>query len=103
MLVLASALMFTMGCDDRSGLSGRYAAHNDKGRISPPVTLELKPNGEGTWATEEDNISFKWQIKGEEIWLLTKSGGVIVGKIGDDTINVSLPGVAPYHFKKVKR
>jgi len=102
-LVLAAALMFAMSCDDRGGLSGKYVAHDEKDQISPTVTIELKANGGGVWATEEDNILFRWEIKGKEIWLLTKSGGVIVGKIVNDTIDVSLPGVAPYHFKRVRR
>jgi len=101
-LVLASALIFTISCEDRGSLSGKYVAHSKKDQILPAVSLELKGNGEGTWATEEDNVSFKWEVRGSEIWLLTKSGGVIVGKIVDSTIEVSLPGLNVYYFRKVK-
>ena len=60
------------------------------------------PNGQGSWSIEEDNVSFKWEIRENEIWLHTKSGGVIVGKIVGETIEINLPAAGEYYFKKVK-
>ncbi len=60
-------------------------------------------NGQGSWSIEEDNASFKWEIRENEIWLHTKSGGLIVGRIVGEAIVINLPGVGEYYFKKVKR
>jgi len=103
LMVLVFSLLFAMSCEDRGSLSGRYVADIDKNQISPTISLELMANGQGSWSTEEDNISFKWEIREGEIWLHTKSGGVIVGKIVGETIEINLPGISEYYFKKVKR
>jgi hypothetical protein len=102
-MVLAFSLPLTTGCEERGRLSGRYVADIDENRLSPTISLELMDNGQGSWSTEEDNVSFKWEIRENEIWLHTKSGGVIVGKIVGETIEINLPGVGEYYFEKVKR
>ena len=102
MMVLVFSLLLAMSCQDRGRLSGRYAADVGKNRISPTISLELMPNGQGSWSIEEDNVSFKWEIRENEIWLHTKSGGVIVGKIVGETIEINLPAAGEYYFKKVK-
>ena len=103
LMVLAFSLPLTTGCEERGRLSGRYVADIDENRLSPTISLELMDNGQGSWSTEEDSVSFKWEIRESEIWLHTKSGGVIVGKIVGETIEINLPGVGEYYFEKVKR
>jgi hypothetical protein len=98
---LIFSLILTFSCSkDRNRLAGRYVAEDNKGKQLQTVLLELKSNGEGSWATEEDNISFRWEIKGEEILVHTKSGGVIIGNIVGETIKINLPGVSMHSFKK---
>ncbi len=94
-------LFLMVSCDNREKLVGKYQAENNKNRQSLTIFLELKANGRGSWAIEEDNVSFKWEIKEKEIWLHTQLGGVIVGKISGDAIEVHLPEVGVYYFKKV--
>lgn len=103
LMVLVFSLLFAMSCEDRESLSGRYVADMEKNPTSPTISLELMANGQGSWSTEEDNISFKWEIREGEIWLHTKSGGVIVGKIVGETIEIIVPGVGEYYFKKLSR
>jgi len=103
MMVLVFSLLLAMSCQDKGRLSGRYAAGGDENQDSLTISLELMANGQGSWSIEEDNVSFKWEIRENEIWLHTKSGGVIVGKIVGETIEINLPAAGEYYFKKVKR
>ena len=64
------------------------------------AALELKGDDNGLWTTNEKEVPFRWSIKGKEIRLHTKEGGVIIGKISDDTITVTLPGDKVMTFKK---
>jgi len=96
-------LVLMVSCEGRDKFVGKYQAYTNKNRQSLTIFLELMANGQGSWSIEEDNASFKWEIREKEIWLHTKSGGVIVGKINGETIEIHLPGVGEYYFKKVKR
>jgi hypothetical protein len=100
--VLALSLMLTVSCKDSGVLVGKYLAENERDQRSSAVLLELGTNGEGSWAIEEDNAFFKWEVRTNEVWLHTDSGGVIVGRIVGDTIEISLPGVGDNSFRKVK-
>ncbi len=92
-----------VSCEDRGKLVGKYQADTNKNRPSQTISLELSANGQGSWSIEEDNASFKWEIREDAIWLHTRSGGVIVGEISGETIQINLPGAGQYYFKKVKR
>lgn len=89
------------GCGKTKDFSGQYEAHNpDRGK--PPVILELKPDGKGVWAFDDNEVSFKWEVRGKEIWLHTKAGGVIVGNMKGKSIWIQLPGVGEFRFMRVK-
>ena len=96
-------LVLMVSCEGRGKLVGKYRADTNENRQSVTIFLELLANGQGSWSIEEDNASFKWEIREDAIWLHTRSGGVIVGKIVGETIEIHLPGVGEYYFKKVKR
>jgi hypothetical protein len=64
------------------------------------TTLELKDDDNGVWTTNEKEVPFRWSVKGKGIRLHTKEGGIITGKIADDTITVTLPGDKVMTFKK---
>ena len=64
--------------------------------------LELMEKGIAVWRVSEDEVSFRWDIKDSEIWLSSKSGGIIIGKILGDTIEITLPGTNKMSFKKAK-
>jgi hypothetical protein len=102
-MVLVFSLLLTLSCEDKASLAGRYVASGYKNQDSPTISLELKADGKGSWSIEEDNVSFKWELKQTEIWLHTESGGIIRGKITGEIIEINLPGVGEYYFEKVKR
>jgi hypothetical protein len=64
--------------------------------------IELKKNGVGVWRVLDDEASFRWDAKDNEIRLHTKTGGVIIGKIQGDTLEIALPGRSVRYFKRVK-
>jgi hypothetical protein len=98
--VLLLSVLLTAGCTkERQGFAGEYLSEEDENG-APAVTLELGENGTGSWATDEDNVSFKWEVRGKEIWLHTRSGGVITGKITGDAIEIRLPGGDVHHFAR---
>ncbi len=99
---LLLCLISTVSCEDRDRLAGKYLAESTNNLSAPTVFLELGANGKGSWAVEDDIVSFEWEIRAEEIWLHTKSGGVIVGKLVGDTIQIELPGIHDHRFKKVE-
>jgi len=64
--------------------------------------IELMEKGLAVWRVPDDEVAFRWDIKDSEIWLRNKSGGIIIGKIQDDTIEMELPGMkTACNFKKV--
>jgi hypothetical protein len=75
---------------DDSALPGRYAGATPEG----PVSLELKDNGKGTWSTPDEDIAVAWELRSGEVWLHTKSGGVVVCAVQPDrTLSAKVPGV----------
>jgi len=43
-----------------------------------------------------------WYIRHGELRINTRTGGVIVGKIGKDTVQISLPSFGPLTFRKTQ-
>ena len=65
------------------------------------VLVELKEGGEGTrWAHGEE-VNFEWQVKGKEIRIHTRAGGIIVAKMRNNVLEVSLPGPRIVYLKKI--
>lgn len=79
-----------------------YKAQGEESTKDSEIYIELKEDGEGAWRVLDDEVSFTWYLKGDELRLNTKLGGVIVGKIQDDTIEITLPGARTMSFKKTK-
>ena len=106
-LIVTILILFLLSCgacsQDTSRVTGKYMAQTGEGDQAMTVFLELGENGTGSWATEEDNVKFKWQIRGEEILFHTQSGGVIAGNIGKEAIEIYLPGAGIHSFRKIKR
>lgn len=95
------SLFFMVGCERRSEVAGKYVTEERKNGPSLNIRIDLDASGHGSWTSGEENTAFRWEDRGEEIWLHTKEGGLIVGKLKGDRIEVSLPGVAIQHFRKV--
>lgn len=106
-MIITVLILFLLSCGscskDESGVTGKYMAQTGEGEQSMTVLLELGEDGTGSWATEEDHVKFKWEIRGEEILFHTRSGGVIAGKIGEEAIDIYLSGVGFHSFRKIRR
>lgn len=85
LLVLALA-----ACGHDPSLPGSYAGSTPEG----PVTLELKDGGKGAWSTPGEDIAVTWERRGDEVWLHTRSGGVVICALRPDGgLEAEVPGV----------
>ncbi len=90
-------LLFSFSCGSKARYAGLYKAQESESYI------ELKENGEGVWRVKDNEDSFSWYVKGDEIRLNTKAGGIIVANIQeDDTLEVTLPGGRKMSFKRIE-
>jgi hypothetical protein len=100
-LVLSLIFILIAACA-KDEFAGSYRAEekDSSGRVVETI-IELKPNGEGAWKSDSEEISFAWYIKGGELRINTKEGGVIVGGLEKDTIQMTLPG-KKMTFRKIR-
>ena len=102
LLTLTLLILLSLGisCQPGRDLAGKYKAMDPRGG-GKAVLLELKSDGKGSWKMGHEDFSFTWEDRGDEVWLHSKSGGVIAGNIGKDhSIHVSLPEVGSFRFEK---
>ena len=90
------------GCGPSSAHVGTYIAEIKASPHHHEATLELKETGVGVWRVGDDEVTFSLYVKGNELRLNTKNGGVIVGSLDKGVIHVTLPGSQELFFKKVK-
>jgi hypothetical protein len=90
------------GCGPSTAQVGTYTAEIKDSPRHNETTLELKETGVGVWRVGDDEVTFSWYVKGNELRLNTRNGGVIVGSLVKGVIHVSLPGSQELFFKKVK-
>ena len=101
--ILALILLSLWGCSEGDGLEGRYRAEIQDKTQPQVVTLELGKTGQGTWKTGGEQVSFKWEARGTEVRLHTQEGGVLAGRVGNNTIDLQLPGMPSLTFNKMVR
>jgi len=83
--------------------TGTYLLQGADKKESSEIYIQLRENGIGTWNTPNDEVSFRWDVKNNEIRLHTKSGGVLVGKIQENTIEIVFPGSKIRRFNKQEK
>ena len=52
------------------------------------------------WVSGDEEVEFKWKAIDGELRLNTKGGGVLVGRVKGDLIELKLPGAKVMAFKK---
>lgn len=98
-VALAILLLAVLGCTQAPDWPGTYHAKNG----DTSVELTLGDDGKGVWSTEDDDVALTWEVKKGEVWLHTKSGGVLPGSVvGDGMLQVELPGVGRMTFTKIR-
>ncbi|NJB66378.1 hypothetical protein GGQ74_000018 [Desulfobaculum xiamenense] len=93
--LIACLCIVAVGCFDASSVEGEYRAAGDDGE----VRLVLEPGGRGTWSTSDVDVFFVWDRRGDQIWLHTRGGGVLVGRLGaSGGIAVDMPDAGRLEF-----
>ncbi|MDA8307529.1 MAG: hypothetical protein M0Z81_11955 [Deltaproteobacteria bacterium] len=91
------------GCGSGAkGLVGSYKAETSAPSPHGSVSMELKETGAGVWMVGDNEITFSWHVKGDQLRLYTKNGGIITGELKGGVIQISLPGLNKLSFKKTK-
>ncbi|NLI81554.1 MAG: hypothetical protein GX443_07680 [Deltaproteobacteria bacterium] len=99
--ILYTGLILMIACGPREDYLGTYKAMvQDPPRAAESV-IELRADGNGIWRVGDEEASFSWYVKGKELRVNTKDGGVVAGTIRNDTIHISLDGTAAITFKKI--
>jgi hypothetical protein len=109
MICLFMLLAFLLSCDSKDKYVGVYQAQATSPAKQGVTILELKANGDGLWRVSSRKatatfveVPFTWYIKRGDLRVHTRTGGVIVGKIDKDTIQITLPGSRALTFKKTQ-
>jgi hypothetical protein len=95
-------LILVTACGSKAEVAGTYQTEGKNLPGEAATVLELKANGDGAWKSSGEEIPFSWYIKGAELRINTKGGGVIVGDMERDTIHLTLPGSKPMTFRKIR-
>ena len=101
-LVLFLILALVAACGSRDQFIGTYRAEGKDLAKEAETTLELKANGDGAWKSSGEEIPFSWHIKGGELRINTKGGGVLVGGLEKDAIHLTLPGNRKMTFRRIR-
>lgn len=94
-------LMGGWGCNSKDRYIGTYQSVKSGPEAKSATVIELNQNGEGLWKRLDEEVPFSWYIKGEEIRINTKDGGIMVGKLKKNEIIMILPGEEEMTFKKI--
>jgi hypothetical protein len=102
--LIVLCLLLLLSCQGKERYGGVYKAVPN-GTVKEEIILELKANGEGSWrmgSKDSSEIPVVWYLKHGQLRVDTKEGGVIVGKIENDSIQMTLPGFGPLTFRKTE-
>lgn len=103
-IFITLSLVVTLSCNrELQQYTGTYLLQGADKKESSETYIELRENGIGIWNTPDDEVSFRWDVKNNEIRLHTKSGGVLVGKIQEGIIEIVFPGSKIRRFNKQEK
>ena len=100
-IVVSLFLLCCFSCDSKDNYIGKYVSVDKSEPAEKKNIIELMESGEGLWQCCDGDVSFTWYIKGKELRIYTKEGGVMTGKLGKDKVFISLPGDKKLLFRKV--
>lgn len=92
-VLLVGTIMVTtlLGCGPGERYAGLYLSSAEGSSPQGEIAIELKENGEGIWRTGDHEVTLRWSARGKEVRLHTKEGGIIMGKMKGDTLELTLP------------
>jgi hypothetical protein len=102
LLPLCLLVILMISCGSKDQFIGTYKAEVKDLPKQAETVLELKADGDGSWRVGDEEVPFSWYIKGGELRVNTKGGGVMVGTINKGIIHITLPGSKTLYFKKIQ-
>ena len=102
LLPLVLFLLLVAACGSKDKVAGNYQEEGKDLSSDAATVLELKANGDGAWKSSGEEIPFSWHVKGGELRINTKGGGVIVGGLEKDAIHLTLPGNRKMTFRRIR-
>ena len=102
LLPLCLLLVLMISCGSKNQFIGTYKAETRDSPKQAETVLELKADGDGIWKVGDEEVPFSWYIKGGELRVNTKGGGVILGSIENEAIHITLPGSRTLTFRKTQ-
>jgi len=100
LVAVCLVLIAAPSCTSKERYAGTYSI---EGEVSPEhaeTVIELKEDGQGSWRTADDEVTFRWSLRDHEIRFHTKEGGIIIGRIDHEILEITLPGAKIMSFKK---
>lgn len=94
-------LILIVACGPRDKYIGTYRAVAQALPKSAETVMELRAAGNGILRMGDEEASFSWHVKGRELRVHTKEGGVIAGMINNNAIYISFDGTTIICFKKI--
>jgi hypothetical protein len=95
-------LAVTFGCAREDKYIGSYTATEK----SPPefraMQVELQKDGKGIRRVNGEEVQFEWKVKGSELRIHTRAGGILIAKMNNGILEVELPGSKILYLQKVK-
>jgi hypothetical protein len=99
-------LTLLIACESSDKYAGTYKAEGQELTKQGEIILELKASGDGVWRVGSNDVfsevPITWYIRRGELRINTKGGGILVGKIEKETIQMTLPGSKVMTFKKIQ-
>ena len=100
LMLLLVTLPALFACESRAPYIGKYISENESEPGGQKPFIVLKEKGEGIWRMADEETPFSWNIKGDNIRLHVKPGGVITGQIDREKISIKLPGTEIMTFHR---
>ncbi len=102
--IVAGCLILFGGfaCHSTDSYVGTYQATDMTDDAQKENHIELMENGQGSWICCENEVLFTWYIRGNELRINTKEGGIMVGKLKKDSFTITMPGNKKLRFVKIR-
>ncbi len=100
--IVIGMMFIVSGCTEQPDMVGVYQKVSGETSGTSSI-IKLEQNKEGIWEKGIDEIPFNWSIRGNEIRLHSKTGGVIIGRLIEDGFIIELPETESFVFHKMNR
>jgi hypothetical protein len=95
-------LAVTSGCAREDKYIGSYTATEKSPPEFSAMQVDLQKDGKGIRRVHGEEVQFEWKVKGSELRIHTRDGGILIAKMNNGTLEVTLPGSKTLYLQKVK-